>query len=280
MSLRIHAVAKTHPGLRRSNNEDSGYVGRRLLLVADGMGGAEFGEIASALAARTVAYLDDHLSLLGSEHDLPAAVEFADTRLLRATESYPNLVGMGTTLTAMVIDRDKIALAHVGDSRAYLLRERRLRQLTKDDSYVQMLADIGSIDQQAVADHPQRNVLLKVLRGAGDGVSAQVSVWDAVPGDRYLLCSDGLSDYVSFELIEQALTGTRDPGRAIDQLIDLTLRAGAPDNVTCVVGDVVQAAGDEDEDEDEGRFVGAAEELGIAPLDVVDQKASGLLKSA
>jgi serine/threonine protein phosphatase PrpC len=129
-----------------------------------------------------------------------------------------------------------------------------------------------------VADHPQRNVLLKVLRGAGDGVSAQVSVWDAVPGDRYLLCSDGLSDYVSFELIEQTLIDTRDPGRAIDQLIDLTLGAGAPDNVTCVIGDIVP--GTDDEDEDEGSFVGAAEELGIAPLDVADQKGNGFLESA
>ncbi|GAA3607151.1 hypothetical protein GCM10022223_23900 [Kineosporia mesophila] len=284
MALRIRACVKTHPGLRRTNNEDSGFIGRRLFLVADGMGGHDFGEVASAIVARTVAYLDDHLSLFGPERDIVGAVEFADQRLARAIENNAALGGMGTTLTAMLIHHDTIALTNIGDSRAYVMRNREMTQLTHDDTYVQMLADKGWLDPKLIPQHPQRSVLLRVLRGGDDGGTAEVSLHEAVPGDRYLLCSDGLSDYVAGEAIQKTLASTRHAGKAIDRLIALALKAGAPDNVTCVIGDVV--------DEDaaptvDGEFVGSAQELGEGAIEAAEQKvaevksaAPGMLKSA
>ncbi|WP_285616641.1 protein phosphatase 2C domain-containing protein [Kineosporia sp. NBRC 101677] len=268
--------------MRRTNNEDSGFIGRRLFLVADGMGGHDFGEVASAIVARTVAYLDDHLSLFGPERDIVGAVEFADQRLARAIENNPSLSGMGTTLTAMLIHHDTIALTNVGDSRAYLLRGREMYQLTHDDTYVQMLADKGWLDPKLIPQHPQRSVLLRVLRGGDDGGTAEVSVHEAVPGDRYLLCSDGLSDYVPAEAIQKALAGNKHAGKAIDKLIALALKAGAPDNVTCVVGDVVD---DDVKPTGDGEFVGSAQELGEGALEAAEQKvaearAAGYLKSA
>ena len=140
MSFRIHAAARTHPGLQRSNNEDSGYVGHRLFLVADGMGGADFGEVASALVARTMAYLDDHLTSSGITNDLPAAVEFADNRLERATAENPALHGMGTTVTAMLLQRGQVGLAHVGDE------AQGQRHAVAD------LGDPGRAEQPAVGD--------------------------------------------------------------------------------------------------------------------------------
>ncbi|MCD5309789.1 PP2C family protein-serine/threonine phosphatase [Kineosporia babensis] len=281
MALRIRACVKTHPGLRRTNNEDSGFIGRRLFLVADGMGGHDFGEVASAIVARTVAYLDDHLSMFGPERDICGAVEFADQRLARAIENNPSLSGMGTTLTAMLIHHDTIALTNVGDSRAYVLRDREMIQLTHDDTYVQMLADKGWLDPKLIPQHPQRSVLLRVLRGGDDGTTAEVSLHHAEPGDRYLLCSDGLSDYVAGDAIHKVLAGTKHAGKAIDKLIALALKAGAPDNVTCVVGDVV----DDDERPGDGEFVGSAQELGEGAIEAAEQKvaeakAAGYLKTA
>ncbi len=282
MALRIRACVKTHPGLRRTNNEDSGFIGRRLFLVADGMGGHDFGEVASAIVARTVAYLDDHGTSFGPEGDICGAVEFADQRLARAISNNPTLAGMGTTLTAMLIHEDLIALTNVGDSRAYVLEGKELIQLTHDDTYVQMLADKGWLDPKLIPQHPQRSVLLRVLRGGDDGGTAEVTLREAVPGDRYLLCSDGLSDYVAPEAIQKALGSSRNAGKVIDRLIALAIKAGAPDNVTCVVGDVVD---DDVEPTGDGEFVGSAQELGEGALEaaeqkVADAKAQGLLKSA
>jgi serine/threonine protein phosphatase PrpC len=265
MSLAVHAAAGTHPGLRRSNNEDSAFAGRRLLFVADGMGGAAYGEVASAVATHSVTYLDDFLTKLGIQYDLWAAVKFADYRLSKAVASYPALSGMGTTMTAFLLHDDQIAFAHVGDSRAYLLREGKFEQVTKDDTVVQMLADIGKLDQSEVANHPNRNVLTKVLQGQIDSVDAEISLRPAVLGDRYLLCSDGLSDYVEPQDIETALAGEGSLTSVIDRLVELTLKAGAPDNVTCVVADIVEASS---VGPTAPQLVGAALELGPSALDV------------
>lgn len=240
MALRVRAAAGTHPGLRRSNNEDSAFAGHRLLFVADGMGGAAYGEIASAVATHSVMYLDQHLTRLGIEHDLWAAVKFADDRLRKAVEHSPSLAGMGTTMTGLLLHEDQIAVVHVGDSRAYVLRQGMFEQVTRDDTVVQMLADMGELDQRLVANHPNRNVLTKVLQGSEEGIDAKVLLRPAILGDRYLLCSDGLSDYVAPEDIEAALKRETDAAAAIEALVELTLRAGAPDNVSCVIGDIVQ----------------------------------------
>jgi len=232
------AAGTSHPGLRRATNEDSAYVGRRLLVVADGMGGVEFGEVASAIVTHAVVYLDRCVSPQGIAHDVAAAVEFAEYRLARAGERDPRRTGMGTTLTALLLHDDAVALVHVGDSRAYRLLGGTLEQLTRDHTFVQLLVEIGDLTPEAAEHHPHRHVIVKALQGSGDAVTADVQVRPAVPGERFLLCSDGLSDCVGREAIAAALAQA-EPAAAAAALRDLALAAGAPDNVTCVVADVV-----------------------------------------
>jgi protein phosphatase len=232
------AAGTSSPGLRRSGNEDSGYVGRRLLVVADGMGGVEFGEVASAIATHAVVYLDRCVSPQGIGHDIAAAVEFAEYRLARATERDPRRAGMGTTMTALLLYDDAVALVHVGDSRAYRLHDGTLEQLTRDHTFVQLLVEIGDLTPEAAEHHPHRHVIVKALQGSGDAVAADVQLRPAVPGERFLLCSDGLSDCVDREAIAAALA-LPEPAAAAAALLELALAAGAPDNVTCVVADVV-----------------------------------------
>src|SRR4051794_7825750 len=234
----LSAAGATHPGLRRPGNEDAAYVGVRLLLVADGMGGAAYGEVASAIATHSVTYLDERISPQGVAHDLPAAVEFAEQRLRRAVEQDPALDGMGTTMTALLLRDDVVALVHVGDSRAYRLHDGVLEQVTRDHSVVQLLVELGELTPEEAEVHPQRHVIVKALRGEGDAVTADVLLLRAEPGDRWLLCSDGVSDVVPDEAIAAALGGAPTPEAATETLVDEALRAGGPDNVTCVVADV------------------------------------------
>ncbi len=231
------AAGATHRGLRRPDNEDSGYVGHRLLVVADGMGGVEFGEVASAIATHAVTYLDRCVSPQGVAHDLAAAVEFAEYRLARAVATDPARAGMGTTITALLLHGDVVALVHVGDSRAYRRYRGVLEQVTRDHTFVQMLVEAGDLSPEAAEQHPQRHVIVKALQGSGDAVAADVQVRPATPGERFLLCSDGLSDYVARHAVAEALA-LPDPAVAAAALVELALAAGAPDNVTCIVADV------------------------------------------
>ena len=258
MTTALRAAGVTHVGLRRSGNEDSAYVGRRLLVVADGMGGVEYGEVASAIATHAVTYLDRCTSPQGVAHDLAAAVEFAENRLSRAAERDPGRAGMGTTMTALLLHDDVVALVHVGDSRAYRRRDGLLEQVTRDHTLVQLLVELGELGPEAAEQHPQRHVIVKALQGSGDAVTADVQVRAATPGDRFLLCSDGLSDYVQRESIARALAQPQ-PARAAAALVDLALAAGAPDNVTCVVADVV--SGPPVPEGSEPGLLGAAAEL-------------------
>jgi PPM family protein phosphatase len=234
----LSAAGATHPGLRRPGNEDAAYVGVRLLLVADGMGGAAYGEVASAIATHAVTYLDEQISPQGIAHDLPAAVEFAEQRLRRAVEQDPALDGMGTTMTGLLLLDDVVALVHVGDSRAYRLRDGLLEQVTRDHSVVQLLVELGELTPEQAEQHPQRHVIVKALRGEGDAVTADVRLLPAEPGDRWLLCSDGVSDVVPEEVLARALSTAPAPEAAVDALVDAALAGGGPDNITCVVADV------------------------------------------
>jgi serine/threonine protein phosphatase PrpC len=234
------AAGGTHPGLRRPNNEDSAYLGERLLVVADGMGGVDFGEVASAIVTHAVTYLDRCLSPQGPRHDLAAAVDFAEYRLGAAVAESPRLGGMGTTMTALLLDEGLAALAHVGDSRCYRLRGGRLEQITRDHTFVQMLVEAGDLTPEAAEHHPQRHVIVKALQGNGDAVIADVLVERAQPGDRWLVCSDGLCDFVERAAIAELLAAPA-PADAVRGLIEAALEAGGPDNVTCLVADVVSA---------------------------------------
>ncbi|WP_051712563.1 PP2C family protein-serine/threonine phosphatase [Spirillospora albida] len=239
MTLGIRYAARSDVGMLREGNEDSAYAGAHLLAVADGMGGHVGGEIASAAAIEALRGLDKDLPASELLAALEHTVKTANDNLHRIVESDPALQGMGTTLTAMLWAGNQIALVHIGDSRAYLLRDGSLFQITHDHTLVQSLVDEGRISPDEAASHPQRSLLLRALDGRGE-VDPDLSLREAQVGDRYLLCSDGLSGVVTAETIFQVLTDVPDPEQAVRQLIDLANRGGGPDNITCVVADVVE----------------------------------------
>lgn len=236
MTLVLRYAARSDRGLVRQNNQDSVYAGPRLLALADGMGGHAAGEVASKVVIAAFAPLDDDEpgnDLLDQLHEATLAGNAAISELVGED---PELEGMGTTLTAVLFGGNKIGLAHVGDSRAYLLRDGTLHQITHDDTFVQSLIDEGRITEDEASHHPQRSLLLKAL--TGHDVEPSLTVREARAGDRYLLCSDGLSGVVSTETLAEALQIT-DPQVCSDRLIELALKGGGPDNVTCIVADVV-----------------------------------------
>jgi serine/threonine protein phosphatase PrpC len=239
VTLYLRLGARSDVGLVRDGNEDSLFAGERLLAVADGVGGAAYGEVASAttisvltaLDATSSEDLDDPLATLRS------SVITANDRLREMTDRHPELAGMGTTLTAMLWSRQRLGLAQVGDSRAYRLRDGTLEQISRDQTFVQLLVDEGRITAEQALHHPQRSVILNAIDGRPD-VEPTLDLLDPQVGDRYLLCSDGLSDYVELADITSALSDG-DPQPTCDRLVELALDAGAPDNVSCIVADVV-----------------------------------------
>ncbi|QBJ96550.1 serine/threonine-protein phosphatase [Rhodococcus sp. ABRD24] len=258
MTLVLRYAARSDRGLVRANNEDSVYAGARLLALADGMGGHAAGEVASQLMIAALAPLDDDEpgeDLLGK---LDAATHAGNATIADHVEEDPELDGMGTTLTAILFAGSKLGLVHIGDSRAYLLRDDQLTQITRDDTFVQSLVDEGRITAEQAHTHPQRSLIMRAL--TGNEIEPTLTVREARAGDRYLLCSDGLSDVVSDETLANTMReGTQD--ECADRLVELALRSGGPDNVTVVVADVINldygqshpivggaASGDEDED--------------------------------
>src|SRR6478735_8786115 len=238
MPLSLRYAARSDVGLVRSGNEDSGYAGPRLLAVADGMGGHAAGEVASSVALSAMAPLDDDDGGGDLLDALAAAVGHAQTSLGHAVDAQPELEGMGTTLTALLWAGNRIGLAHVGDSRAYLLRGGELMQLTRDHTYVQSLVDSGRITPDEAASHPRRSLLTRAL-GNGNETEPDLSIREVRAGDRFLVCSDGLSAIVSESTIHEALEESPTPQEAVDRLVELALRGGGPDNITAIVADVV-----------------------------------------
>ena len=236
MTLVLRYSARSDRGLVRQNNQDSVYAGPRLLALADGMGGHAAGEVASKLVIAALVPLDDDEpgpDLLGELAEATAQGNDAITELV---SEEPDLDGMGTTLTAVLFAGNRLGMVHVGDSRAYLLRDGTFTQITRDDTFVQSLIDEGRITEDEAATHPQRSLLLRAL--TGHDVDPALTVREARSGDRYMLCSDGLSGVVSAETLAEALT-IDDPQACADRLIELALKGGGPDNVTCIVADVV-----------------------------------------
>ncbi|NDL56421.1 PP2C family protein-serine/threonine phosphatase [Phytoactinopolyspora mesophila] len=237
--LRFRPAAMSHRGLVRQNNEDSGYAGPALLLVADGVGGHAAGEVASASVAHVMAAF-----ALRAERDqnpaalLEEAVRYAFAHLRHGVAAEPDRTGMATTLTAVLAHQNGCALAHVGDSRAYRLSGGTLRQITRDDTYVQELIDAGKISRIDVVSHPYRSVVVRSVTAESRPVASIVPL-ELNPGDRLLLCSDGLTDFVSEDTVAHALSDGS-PTVAARSLVDLALEAGGGDNVTCVVADVCE----------------------------------------
>ncbi|WP_297452001.1 PP2C family serine/threonine-protein phosphatase, partial [uncultured Corynebacterium sp.] len=239
MSLALNYTARSDRGLIRQNNEDSAYAGSRLLALADGMGGHAAGEIASQLMIAAISRLDNDQPDADLLESLRRACIEGNNSIADEIDQNPSTQGMGTTLTALLFDGTRLGMCHVGDSRGYLLRDGELIRITRDDTYVQSLVDEGNITEEEAAIHPQRSLILKALTGRP--VEPTLSYRDVHEGDRYLLCSDGLSDPVSAETIKDVLSeGT--PDEAATKLIDYALKSGGPDNVTVVIADVVDSS--------------------------------------
>lgn len=240
MPYQLRTVARTHAGLQRDNNEDSYFVGPRVLLVADGMGGHAAGEVASSITAEVFAHLDAAAWPEDLTIPLTQAIDASSEEIAHRIEDDPSLRGMGTTVTAILFGERRIAVANVGDSRAYLYQREtgKLTQLTNDDSFVQMMVENGDITSEQAQHNPYRNVVLQAVNGKA--VTPRFTTLTRLHGDRYLLCSDGLTDYVEIDEVRAALDLT-DLEAAADRLIELSLDAGAPDNVTVVLADLVHA---------------------------------------
>jgi PPM family protein phosphatase len=238
MTLALRYAVRSDVGLLREGNEDSAYAGPHLLAVADGMGGHAAGEVASAATITTMAEID--AGQLGPDlvGTLADAVANANMRLQQIIIADPSVEGMGTTLTALLWSEGHAALCHIGDSRAYLLRNGQFYQITHDHTLVQSLVDEGRITEDDVATHPQRSLLLRALDGRTIA-EPDLSTHETMAGDRYLLCSDGLSGVVTEQTLHQTLSSVWDPDKAALQLVELAIKGGGPDNITCIVADVV-----------------------------------------
>lgn len=241
MATYLRYAARSDIGLRRQGNEDSGFADSHILMVADGMGGHAAGELASAMAVSTFAEF--------AEEDIPdgqilttlaMGVETLTERIGDVIAADPSNQGMGTTVTGMYWNGTRVGIVHVGDSRAYRLRDGQLDQVTKDHTYVQTLVDSGEISAEAAAIHPRRNLLIRAVDGIHP-VEADVSMRETKVGDRYLLCSDGLTGVVADSDLAEALRQNPDPTALVTHLVDMALEGGAPDNVTVVVADVQSA---------------------------------------
>ncbi|WP_205881265.1 Stp1/IreP family PP2C-type Ser/Thr phosphatase [Leucobacter viscericola] len=237
MTVGYESAIGSHVGMVRSNNQDSAFAGDYLFLVADGMGGHAGGDVASALATQQIAQSDGEPT--GSPKEtteiLRKAVLAANRKLRDTVGDRPELAGMGTTFTGFITVDDKLALAHIGDSRLYLLRDNTLKQITIDHTFVQRLVDSGKITEEEAKIHPRRSVLMRVLGDVDSSPEVDTEVLDTRPGDVWLLCSDGLCGYVEDPDIEKILRRRNSLQGAVDALIDKSLAHGAPDNVTVVL---------------------------------------------
>ena len=238
-ALTMHSVRLTDLG-RRSNNEDALLATGRLLAVADGVGGATSGEVASRMVIDAMSSLDKRRLAKPLTEELCEAVLEANQRLRFVVSCRPHLAGMASTLTVVALSNEgSYVVANVGDSRTYLFRAGRLTQLTRDQSLVQELLDRGAITAEQAREHPQRSVVLAALDG-GERAEPDIAVVAAEAGDRLLLCSDGLSDVVGDEDIATIL-GAHHRDEAAQQLVSTALHRGGRDNISLVVADVVAA---------------------------------------
>jgi serine/threonine protein phosphatase PrpC len=237
--------ARSAVGLVRQGNEDSGLVSPQLIAVADGMGGPAAGEVASRIAVEVLQSLTP--ALVSAEIDEDSAEDLLmhslhsiDVEISLVTDEDIEKRGMGTTLTALLIRDKYISLLHVGDSRCYRLRGNTLEQLSNDHTVIQELLDQGAISEAEAIEHPQRSMLTQALRGDGD-VTPVLQMYEIKKGDRYLLCSDGLSGVLTEKEIKIGLKKS-DKDEAVKFLVDATYVNGAPDNVTVLIADISDEA--------------------------------------
>ncbi|MGB3414538.1 MAG: PP2C family serine/threonine-protein phosphatase [Microbacteriaceae bacterium] len=236
MTLGIRADAVSHVGKIRANNQDSGYAGNHLFVVADGMGGYAGGDVASAIAISVVESMDLPQSDTDQAKDqLHASIIDANTAINAAVDEHPELARMGTTMSAILRVGDQAVIAHIGDSRIYLNRDGKLRQITTDHTFVQRLVEAGRITPEEALVHPRRSVIMRVLGDVEMEPEVDLEILDLKAGDRWLLCSDGLSGYVPEPSMEKILNDVKDIRQANKKMLDIALSNGAPDNVTGVI---------------------------------------------
>lgn len=258
MSIKIASHATSNIGRVRASNQDSGYAGYQLFFVADGMGGHAGGDIASALASQRIAHVDNNFAAAEPARiALTEAVLDANRVLQTTVDAHVELAGMGTTFSGMLFVDNQAVVGHIGDSRIYLAREGEVRQITSDHTFVQRLVDTGRITPEEALVHPRRSVLMRVLGDVEETPTLDTQIIETMPGDRWLLCSDGLSGFVPDEIVNRLLTSKTDAFEASELLVGEALEYGAPDNVTVVVVDILDQA-TKTEHVPTARFVGSA----------------------
>jgi protein phosphatase len=242
--LIMRYAARSDVGRIRAKNDDSAYVGRHLAVVADGMGGHAGGDVASAATVLDMLHLDqgDYAGDAGTM--LADEIQTANSLLSELVHINPKLAGMGTTVTALLLAEGKLHFAHIGDSRAYRLRDGVFEQVSVDHTFVQRLIDEGRLRPEEAETHPHKNVLMRVLGDVDASPELDLDTLDVKPGERWLLCSDGLN-YVAGHVVERTVRETKDLRECVETLVDLTLEAGSPDNVTVVMVEIVEETRDD-----------------------------------
>ncbi len=258
MGIRTVSYAASDVGKVRSSNQDSGYAGINLFFVADGMGGHAGGDIASAITAQHVATADEPVeNSQQAEQKLIDYIWQANEKLGASVDQHSELAGMGTTFSGMFVNGTSVSIGHIGDSRIYLARDGVVKQITSDHTFVQRLVDTGRITEEEALVHPRRSVLMRVLGDVEQFPEVDLETFETKPGDRWMVCSDGLSGVVPEGLMHRILLSKSTVQEATDLLVGEALEFGAPDNVTVVLVDVLDAK-DEVEVSPARTFVGSA----------------------
>ena len=274
MAIKTISYAASDIGRVRSSNQDSGYAGYNLFFVADGMGGHAGGDIASALVAQRVAQADAvYESAEQAGQILKDTIWQANHVLRDACQEHPELSGMGTTFSGMLIVGDKATIAHIGDSRIYRARDGEVKQITNDHTFVQRLVETGRITAEEALVHPRRSVLMRVLGDMEEFPEIDIETYDVLPGDRWMMCSDGLSGPVPESVMDRLMLSKIDSTEATELLVGEALEFGAPDNVTVVVVDIVSSR-TQTEFQPSARFVGS----GANDVVIDDRKGRRILK--
>ena len=237
MALTLSYLARSEVGLVRKNNQDSAYVSPTMLMVADGMGGAAAGDLASAVAIGELRDADGDFTGADMLEVASGAIAEANDRIRELVAHDPSLDGMGTTVCGLLFDGERLAIANIGDSRAYRLRDGHFERITRDHSWVQTLVDDGRITEAEALVHPHRSLILKVLNGQSSH-QPDLEMAEIALGDRYLICSDGLCGMVTDAQIDELIHGA-DRDEVIASLVALAYSTGGHDNITIVLADVV-----------------------------------------
>jgi PPM family protein phosphatase len=269
LAIKTISYAASDIGKVRSSNQDSGYAGINLFFVADGMGGHAGGDIASAITAQHVALADEPLAT--SEEAEQKLIDFiwqANEKLSESVAEHPDIAGMGTTFSGIFVTGTKVTIGHIGDSRVYLARDGIVKQITSDHTFVQRLVDTGRITEEEALVHPRRSVLMRVLGDVEQFPEVDIDTFETKPGDRWMVCSDGLSGVVPDGIMHRILLSESTAKEATDLLVGEALEFGAPDNVTVVLVDILDA-------KEEIDFSPARNFVGSAASEVVIEERKG-----